>query len=942
MNDAKFSSLLKKTQGELRSVFSGHGKKKSVSESTGKPIALVHLFPQLTLVLLEDESSTLESKPCAKKNETKSTWASLFDTKSGNKLHKRAKSAPTTVHTPHVLEAINEEVEYNEAPIFKFMAQPTDRNNSSAKAVCHKPLPSTDNRMGEEDDDAASFMTTCTVLIQQLALEDVPEEDEEEESLETAAITTITPAPEVATIKVRNSNSSRVATTSSQESPVPDPKITRAVGGRSITSSNGPHIRFECSGALPPKETLINVDGVENEAKASKSNNKTSSSTSGLRSIFTKVLGSGKKPEGTKIAEEGPKTGSSTLRVLRHKAQKSFSLGRFTDFLHYAGTHVRSSHTTNQKNERPSTECNKTNDTCEPLKWDLPPCNNEMGELIRSFSGPLTEFTTSVSNSRIIEEVHVARRPRSESSDIPEHDISVENLPPMPAILPAFLQLYNGDVSVQIDDERVQELRDNHRGQHKTSDETSHYSQDVHLGPFPAGEVIENVFQRHIELVTNTYDFSQHTAVVETYNPSEVQEPEERLVREITDEPEEPLKEAESPVSHAGTQEEAYQNVEQHSEDAHVDAHIDVQDIETITQTEQVLEIVHPIPIRRVTAEFLVETHDQHNAATFAMVPSVEWHAQSVPEGSEGNPPTCSAMKQIEHEDQAEYFKSLQNFRTKTPDRLYGRSGFSGVMPWAKDIAKLASKNEVVYDQDAVLFFQQPASATGSNDSVSDLGATPDADEVRAALRHPQAPFIDNCEPDRVAEHYRELRKSVVTDTISTEANHARISSIISRTEVILNEWDRAARVYQLFEEKREQEGADAAYKRQKIYRYLEKKLVAARGEAKKTSQEAQEAEKCVQRLKQQHDDLVEDIHRFTESFGHRRASNLPDAVDLVRLTEREEKIDYRRLNPIEEAPDAESPESEMAERAGIDYSELVRDDHSEVYSWDDPTAEFF
>ncbi|KAF5654024.1 hypothetical protein FHETE_11351, partial [Fusarium heterosporum] len=770
-SEAKFSNLLKKTKGELRSMLSGHKKKSFASKLNGKSNAIVHLFLQLILVLIEAELPTYPSNSPAKKNETKSTWTNLFDTKSGNKLHKRAKSAPTTTYVPHVLETINEEVE---------------DTNSSEKTLNHKPLPSTDCRT-EEDDDAASFMTTCTVLIQQLALEDVPEEDEEEGRLQTAIITTITPAPEVTTIEMHSSNSSREATANSQESPVSESEITRAIGGRTITPSRGPCIRFECTGALPPQETLVSVDRTRNEAKASELKIKTSSSIPGLKSMFTKVLGTENKLETIIKAEEKPKTGNP-LKILRHKAQHSFSFGRLADFLQFTGTHVRSSRNTDQKNERPATKCNKTNDTCEPLKWNLPPCNNEMGELIRSFSGPLPDCTASVHNSRHVEAVHIAQRSPSESSDIPEHDISVENLPPMPAILPPFLRQYDGEVSMQINDERVQELiaQNNREAQPKTSDgrrlstyilnladdsleDSSRYSQDIEIGPFPDSERMENAFRRHVELVTNTYDFSQHATFVDTCNPLEVQEPrEERLVREIIDKPEELLKKAESPTSHISIREEASQDAEQRGQDA--DVHF--QDNKTIFRTEEVLEIVHPIPIRRITSNILIENddqqsalcEDQHNVATFAMVPSVEWHAQSVPEGSEGNPPTCSAMKEIEHQDQAEFFKSLQNCRIKTPDRLYGRSGFSGVMPWTRQIAELASKNQVVRDEDAELFYQQPPSATGSNDSVSDLSTIPEAEEVRAALRHPQAPLIDDCEPDCVAECYKKLRKSVMTD----------------------------------------------------------------------------------------------------------------------------------------------------------------------------------
>jgi hypothetical protein len=178
--------------------------------------------------------------------------------------------------------------------------------------------------------------------------------------------------------------------------------------------------------------------------------------------------------------------------------------------------------------------------------------------------------------------------------------------------------------------------------------------------------------------------------------------------------------------------------------------------------------------------------------------------------------------------------------------------------------------------------------------------------------------------------------------TISKQTNHARIPSAINRNEVIYNEWDRAARVSQIFQAKKEREDPAAAYRRRKVYKFVEKRLKKVKAEAEQANKEACDAHRCIQQLQQHYNAMEEDIHRFTESFGHRRANNLPNAVDLVRITEREERIDYRRVKPLEDGPEAESPESEMADKAGMDYSELVRGYGTEVNSLDDPTAEFF
>lgn len=209
-------------------------------------------------------------------------------------------------------------------------------------------------------------------------------------------------------------------------------------------------------------------------------------------------------------------------------------------------------------------------------------------------------------------------------------------------------------------------------------------------------------------------------------------------------------------------------------------------------------------------------------------------------------------------------------------------------------------------------------------------------------MGHPEAPLIDRCEPDRVMEQYLKCKKSTMAAMISKETNHARISSAINRNEVIYNEWDRAARVSQIFEAKKEREDPGAAYRRRQIYKFVEKRLKNVKTQAEQANKEARDAHRCIQQLQEYYNDMEEGIHRFTESFGHQRASNLPNAVDLVRVTEREERIDYRRAKPLEDGPEAESPESEMADKAGMDYSELVQDDGTEVSSLGDPTAEFF
>jgi hypothetical protein len=380
--ETKFSSLLKKTKEELRSKsitslpgLSIHqrldyhdeiiltdasvalfvrSKAEAASELNSKSNTLVHLFAQLTL--FHAGATTFPQK------QNKYTWAYLFDTKSGNKLHKRAKSAPITTYIPHVLEPINEEREDNDTPVFKFLAQPAGQKHSPSRTDREAPLPSTDHVA--EDDDAASIVTTCTVLIQHLGLADVPEEDEgneEDRQLETADNMTIT-HPEVTKIKVSKYNLSRGTTEEGQDSPILGLETSQLITKSDAHPQHPSTIRFECSGALPPRETLVNVEGSETDAKSSKSKRKTSSAASSVTSLFTKLLGSDKTKAVDKVKNETEietKAEPSVLHKLRHKAKGSFSLGRLADFIQPAETRLRSSLSINRNNERSTAEHNK-------------------------------------------------------------------------------------------------------------------------------------------------------------------------------------------------------------------------------------------------------------------------------------------------------------------------------------------------------------------------------------------------------------------------------------------------------------------------------------------------------------------------------------------------------------------------------------------------------
>ncbi|RKL33582.1 hypothetical protein BFJ72_g9806 [Fusarium proliferatum] len=140
--EVKFRDFVKKSKAELRNVFSANEKKWSEAGV--------------------DELRDANESGSERKN-NKLSWAKLFDTKSGNKLHKRAKSAPSDIHVPHQLDPITEVGESSET-----QANIVSVNTSSRKPVGKSPQYSATH---QTNGDGVSVMTTCTTIIQQANLQ---------------------------------------------------------------------------------------------------------------------------------------------------------------------------------------------------------------------------------------------------------------------------------------------------------------------------------------------------------------------------------------------------------------------------------------------------------------------------------------------------------------------------------------------------------------------------------------------------------------------------------------------------------------------------------------------------------------------------------------------------------------------------------------------------
>ncbi|KAG9507661.1 hypothetical protein J7337_001215 [Fusarium musae] len=146
--EVKFRDFVKKSKAELKNVFSANGKKRSEAGV--------------------DELRNANETDAERKN-NKLSWAKLFDTKSGNKLHKRAKSAPSDIHVPHQLDPITEVGESSET-----QANLVSVSTSSRKSVGQSPQCSATHQTNGDD---VSVTTTGTTILQQANLQCISEGD---------------------------------------------------------------------------------------------------------------------------------------------------------------------------------------------------------------------------------------------------------------------------------------------------------------------------------------------------------------------------------------------------------------------------------------------------------------------------------------------------------------------------------------------------------------------------------------------------------------------------------------------------------------------------------------------------------------------------------------------------------------------------------------------
>ncbi|KAF9766112.1 hypothetical protein IL306_001514 [Fusarium sp. DS 682] len=387
--EAKFRDFFKRSKAELRNVFSLNEKKKSEAG-------------------VDELPHTNSTHPEQKGN--KSTWATLFDTKSGKKLHMRTKSAPVpNSHVPHLLTPISEELEGSETQAYL----------TSPKALLRKPVAESVERSvnPQADGDNVSVLTTCTTIIQQDGLGDHT---------------------------VINHGIAEVSGKSSRSDPVPHRSRAGSNDAKdrvslSTTSDKTPLQRgsdsdVKISGALlsTGDHELLKRDGhaaLQQEINKMKLS-KNSPSKFSLRSVFSLLTG------GEKSNDEGAKIVGS--RKLRHKARfpsrwigtvKKTKSGSSTE--NYSQSSSQDLDDLDQNDGQCLSEPAKQNDTFKPLPWNLP-AEDVMGELIREFSGDLKTPTPDLA-----QRTPASPNAPSLRSYPSEFDLSMDhNLTPRPAKLP--------------------------------------------------------------------------------------------------------------------------------------------------------------------------------------------------------------------------------------------------------------------------------------------------------------------------------------------------------------------------------------------------------------------------------------------------------------------------------------------------------------------------
>ncbi|RKK59000.1 hypothetical protein BFJ66_g2413 [Fusarium oxysporum f. sp. cepae] len=397
--EVKFRDFVKKSKAELKNVFSANEKKKSEAGA--------------------DELRNANDTGPERKNK-KLSWAKIFDTKSGNKLHKRAKSAPGDIHVPHQLDPITEVGESRET-----QADLVSANTSSRKPVGENHQCSTSR---QTDGDDASVLATCTTIIQQANLQGVSEGNARDAATndESTAIggrnCTSNPSTHLSS---GNSNNTEDEYPSQEESD---------------NTSDGCDVRPEENArqeeTARQEENVLQDENPGQEQINNKDLTSKSSSKFSLRSVLSMFMGSDGSDEEAKAKSDG-------TRKLKRKGRlsprlRALLIGKTKSESSTKSHSQSSSQDLSQSDAQLANQIVEQDRTFKGLDWKLPVGQNEMGQLIREFSGDLNTAT-----QEMVHKTPVSPKTPSLQSYPSKFDVSMDqNLLPRPAMAPA---LYSHD-----------------------------------------------------------------------------------------------------------------------------------------------------------------------------------------------------------------------------------------------------------------------------------------------------------------------------------------------------------------------------------------------------------------------------------------------------------------------------------------------------------------
>ncbi|UZP32582.1 hypothetical protein NXS19_000398 [Fusarium pseudograminearum] len=811
-NEVKFQGFYHKATAEMRSVFRST---KSSDDSV----------QDLEQASNENASKTPEQR-------AKSAWTFLFDTKSGNKLHKRTRSAPTTHYVPHVLETIGEEQEEQECSALKSFVNAAKESEDDRKTAPTTPQESTDRVA--HDADNASIHTTCTVIIRQATLNDIAEETcVNTDNIQTSTIHNVQ-KPKSVSFDIRSSQGSR------KVSPV------------------------ECHGSIITPSMMSEQGTATPEPPKKKK--KPSSISSSIFSFVGKVVRLGRSSPSVKKAN----------KTRRHEP----------------------------RDELPNSETSNNLRPIINLDTSTPPPTAKYG---RNFS------------------------------DLSAFDKSVEDLMPIPAKRPISGRVISDSESMPGFDDTINNPRLRPRGKHviqnaNHDDSTVMSDEEVHVTP--VHETLSQAYARHQDCyrrIKAMYDRNgiDRTGKLLECESEQREEVEQRQVREMTEDLEQPphdIHNEEQEENELLPQETVVfeKTTPSNPSNPTTPSHDGAQERADVNEQPIMESIEQDFTAPDATAAVSTQNpHDEqpadHEPDTAAALTNDTASTSSWSQNGDvplplGATLTRAAMVHHQNEEYSAFFKSLQNVREKSPDRFCGRQGSFSVRAWLDQTYE--HEHEMARDRAALKFFHGPHSTTeNEDDTLSDLGYFPTLSETRDALNHPDAPKIRGSSPKEAMRIWNADVKSFEVANLKKETLQAEVKSSLTRNELIEDEEDRAERVTYLYLQKKlkaqvsDEDKATHFRHVRKVCREFEKALEVVQKRAALANKEATDAEICVEYLQRSYHEMEENIHRFTESLGYKRADNLVDAMELVKKTEREENIDIREVQRLDIA-EPESPDS--------------------------------